>query len=102
MPLKTCDCSLPCHVSVTYNSIKEACRVFCIVIGEGGKRYLPRICISSIDSLPKSLCGYISVNVRGLIKEFGLSGSVALLLRNIIDHSKWHIALLVLSDEKFG
>ena len=91
------------HVLQTYNSLRNVCQFWGIVMdSERVRRMLPIVYISYKEALPSNLKGAkIISNIQRLIKV-GSSSGLILSLRESLNHINWYTAWLELSPLLYG
>ena len=98
MAVQTCGGVWPSHGIFTYNSIKEVCVFWKIVMLSNARKYLPSVYLSLPEVLPRGLNGRIVSNMQRIIQNTGSFSGLTLELKNIINNPKWHTALIELGS----
>ena len=67
--VSTCIHAWPNHLVATFSGIRTVSRFFQIVADAKTRAFLPQVCFSRPDLLPKPVKGKITVNMQRLIKN---------------------------------
>ena len=89
-------------VVATFNGVRSVSRFFHVVAVTRTRAFLPQVYFSRPDFLPKPVKGKITVNMLQLIRNFGLFSGIVMSLKDIINHSKYCTAWLVLPVSKYS